>query len=61
MEYMSIDSKYLNKLRKAYIEAHDAGKSSTDTITIDDRVFVMGYLKYLIEYAETELSKRPGP
>lgn len=50
-----IDRSYLSKLRKAYIQAHDKGLTDKDTIMFDRREYYMGYLKYLIEYAETRL------
>lgn len=52
---IAIDRTYLKKLKDAYIKAKLVGKESDDSIMIDGREYVLGYLKYLIEYAESRL------
>jgi hypothetical protein len=50
-----IDHQFLSVLRNAYLNAMNGGKKHSDVITIDGREYVLGYLRYLIEYAEGEL------
>lgn len=56
-ECIHIDHTFLNVLRRAYLAAMNGGKNHDDVITVDGREYVLGYLRYLIEYAEGELYK----
>lgn len=56
-ECINIDRQFLEVLRRAYIAAMDQGIKHDGVIKIDGREYVMGYLKYLIEYAEGQLYK----
>lgn len=52
---IDIDAAKLARLRKGYDDAIAAGKTHRDVVLVDGDEFVVGYLMYLIVYAEWRL------
>lgn len=52
---ITLNAAKLARLRKGYADALAAGKTKHDTVMIDGDELIVGYLKYLIEYAAMRL------
>jgi hypothetical protein len=59
---IQIDAAKLQRLKSAHKKALDEGKGRDAVVTVDGDEFVVAYLGYLIEYAESRLSseRKPG-
>ena len=51
---LTVDQGVYEQLRKAYADAVKAGKSRDDIVQAADRFFVVGYLRYALEYLELQ-------